>query len=475
MNRLISYLISALAAISLFSCEIDPLQPVGAEWGEEIKFKTEWYKATVFTPTKSASEGNVKPKTQRHFLGMVDSDSLFLSFSESSVPQTSSPATKGGSQPGSIFLTTFKDQEETPYMTDLELTSGDNWESYNPKTYWPVNYDYLHFFAHSYNIGENVISPQYSTDGEKYSASFVYTTPKSTDGNDAAVQPDIIFAITPSAQESQDPVDLTFVHLLSKVRFQPGEIGNSGFVIDSLTVTLHNITKKGSCSLCHPLSKEHTENIKWNLDADTTHFTQTFTAGDESFMLIPQTLTENTTFSISFKVGKKVHRFNSLSLKNMSTKWEPNKMYTYSITSGGCVESTIEEQDEQPFTLSPISIQNTGWTTSRVRVSIIGYWTLIDPATQSEKIVGKWSINDGSVGELIKADNWTDFWVWNQTDGFYYYKEDLAPAQFVEVPLFNSYELTQTAGPASGSQLQVSISVQSIDKDKATSFWPAID
>lgn len=472
MNRLISYLILALAAFSLLSCEIDPLQPVGAEWGEEIKFKTEWYKATVFTPTKSASDTAIDTKPKRLFLGMVDSDSLFLSISESPVPETSSPATKGGSQPESIFLTTFKDQEDTPYMTDLELTSGDNWQNYNPKTYWPVNYTYLHFFAHSYNVGENVITPQYSTEGGVFSASFNFTTPKSEDKNDAAVQPDIIFAITPEAQESKGPVDLSFVHLLSKVRFQPGAIGNSGFKIDSLTVTLHNIIHEGSCFLKDPLSKENIGNINWNLDTDTTHFTQTFTAGDESFMLIPQTLTDNTTFSISFKVGKKVHRFNSLSLKNMSTKWEPNKMYTYSITSGGYVESTMEEQQVMPFQLSPISIQNTGWTTSRVRVSIFGYWYLTDPATQTEKVVGKWNINDERIGEMSIAEDWNYYWE-QRSDGFYYYKYSLSPAQFVAVPLFNSYQLVQTAGPASGSQLKIKVSVQSIDENDAATYWPA--
>lgn len=462
MNRLISYLILALAAISLLSCEIDPLQPVGAEWGEEIKFKTEWYKATVFTPTKSASDTAIDTKPKRLFLGMVDSDSLFLSVTESSVPHTANPATKSGSQPASIYLTTFKDTAQTPYLNDLKLTSGDNWTSYNPKTYWPVNYQHLHFFAHSYNIGENVIVPQYSVKDGTYSASFGYTTPKSENGTDATIQPDIIFSIAPSVKESDSPVELPFLHLLSKVRIQAGKIGKDGFEIDSLSVTLHNIVRKGSCTLKHPLSKENTENINWGLvDTATTAFSHTFTTADESFMLIPQTLTDNTTFIISFKVGTKTHTFSSLQLKKMSSKWEPNKMYTYSITSGEYVESSIIEKPQtQLFQLASTRIQNTGWTTSYIRAAIIGYWYITDPTSQSEKIVGMWNINDTTAGRISKANYWNDYWE-VKDDGFYYYKDSLVPAQFVGVPLFDAYELVKTTGPASGSQLKINVSVQS--------------
>ena len=69
-------------------------------------------------------------------------------------------------------------------------------------------------------------------------------------------------------------------------------------------------------------------------------------------------------------------------------------------------------------------------------------------------------------------EKWSLYWE-QRSDGFYYYKYSLPPAQFVAVPLFNSYQLEQTAGPASGSQLKIKVSVQSIDENKAATYWPA--
>lgn len=423
--------------------------------GNEIRFSASDYSPTV---TRSSEDGHTG---KRVFLGMAGKDSIFITASASDIPAPPKALTKadegqsGGTVPESFHIVAFKDEAGTPY-TDLKVTSPDGWESYSPMMYWPYEYEKIHFFAYSYNLGDNLISPSYSTSGA-YKATFTYTIPQSsTSENDAEVQPDISFAISPGQDEDSAPVVLSFVHALSAVEFRIGSIGDA--TVRSSHIELSSILSNGICTVTDPVSPE---TVEWEVLEPRENYTQTVKE-NVPFMIIPQTFTGTEAgFRISVTIGDIVHDFPLKKFSELTAEWEPNKKYTYTINKGGEVKVDVRNDN----TNDNVKIQNTGFTTSYIRAAIIGYWYVTDD-DGIEEIVASWDIKDTETGTLTKTSN-----LWIENNGLYYYTVPVAPGGYTE-PLFDSYELKKTTGPVSGSKLKISVAVQAIEKDRAAEFLP---
>lgn len=433
--------------------------------GNEISFKISEYEAYV---TRSGSEDDPALESRRMFLGMAGNDSLFITATVSEMPEPSRIGTKaetktedGSDRPEHFHITAFKDDAQEPYLRSFSVETENNWESYSPMLYWPYEYEALHFFAWAYNISCDMISPSYSV-GEQFTAEFNYTIPSSeTQENDAEVQPDLIFAIAPSQKESDDPVNLRFVHALSAVEFKIGTIGDATVV--KSVIKINNILSKGHCTITHPVTPA---NIRWTPQYPLDSYSQTVKDG-VPFMIVPQSLdATGAEFQIDITIGDITHEFPAKKLSELTPEWETNKKYTYTINKSG--EVRVGVRDRVSSTVKDeVKIQNTGFSTSYIRAAIVGYWS-VTKEDGTEEIVASWDINDTGTGTLTKASDWSTWWTIK--DGFYYYTAPVAPGEYTK-PLFDSYELEKTAGPVSGSKLKIGIAVQAVEQAAGETLW----
>lgn len=143
--------------IAAVSCIQEIRHEVRETSDKEISFKATEYEAYI---TRSGSEDASAPESRRMFLGMAGKDSIFITASASDISALKAPTKadegqSGGTVPESFHIVAFKDEAGTPY-TDLKVTSPDGWESYSPMMYWPYKYEKIHFFAYSYNLGDNL-------------------------------------------------------------------------------------------------------------------------------------------------------------------------------------------------------------------------------------------------------------------------------------------------------------------------------
>ena len=448
----------ALSFIAAVSCIQEIRHEVRETSDKEIAFKATEYEAYL---TRSGSDDASAMESRRMFLGMAGKDSIFITASESDIPAPKAltkagEGQSGGTVPESFHVVAFKDKAGTPY-SDLKVTSPDGWKSYSPMMYWPNEYENIHFFAYSYNLGDNLISPSYSTSGA-YKATFKYTIPQSsTSENDAEVQPDISFAFAPEQDEDSAPVVLRFVHALSAVEFRIGSIGDA--TVKSSHIELSSILSNGTCTVTYPVSPE---TVEWEVLEPRENYTQTVKE-NVPFMIIPQTFTGTEAgFRISVTIGDVVHDFPEIQFSELTAAWEPNKKYTYTINKGGEVKVDVRNDN----TNDNVKIQNTGFTTSYIRAAIVGYWYVTDDAG-IEEIVASWDINDTETGTLTQTSA-----LWIENGGLYYYTVPVAPGGYTE-PLFDSYELEKTTGPVSGSKLKISVAVQAVEKARVSEVWPA--
>ena len=466
MKRIIKYAAYLLLYLTAVSC----IQEVWFEQNESengIRFATKHYNIDI-QKTKTHHDETQGPK-ETYFLGMLGDDSLFYYVSESII----SPATKSSGNTNaleSFHLTAYRSDESTPYIDGLKLQSEDNWASYSPMTYWPYKYTTIDFFAYNVN---NTTTPVFKHSGE-YSAYFEHTIPKDSEGNDASAQSHLIFAFAPTQKQGEEPVELSFVHTMAGVRFRLGPMGDAD--LDNLHIELTDVISEGSCIVAHT---ESGNTVTWNHEVDSKQtFTHNFPTGEEdAFIIIPQDLTgTEISFTASINIGGKIHTFEPRLLSEATAKWEEGKMYTYTITSGGYVESTITEQSTSTK-FTDFSIQNTGWTTSFVRAALMGYWYITETRTENgattttEKIVATWKPDDTTTGNFSKSSDWDTYWQ-KGDDGLYYYNFALLPGSPTLRPLFDEYELTKEA-PIDGAKLRISVAVQAVQHTKANSAWPS--
>lgn len=472
------------------ACQDDLKQDFSPAFGEKIAFAVDsLYKNP---PTEKATRTNKNLQTSRLFLGLLEKDSVFISLREeenTALPTTlRTRGTYTEEQFNQFYVTALMEAKEGETLN----TWLENASIYKPTTnedtrwsgnaYWPKGEYTLHFFAHAWNVWEETDMPvtlvytaSESETGHLFHGHFDYVlpTPSDTTGetsvNDAARQPDLIFAMTPNQTKAQNPtVNLTFFHALSAIRFKWGALPED-VVIRDATLSLNGVVSQGSCDITCP--PDEGNDFTWTLGTTTNNYTIEHFKGEladeESYMMIPQTMNEKITMSLQIKVGEKIYAYNkSLNdFANAFPEWEPNKRYTYTFSIKEYVEVGIDEKLTSTVK-SNVRLQNTGLTTAYLRAAVVGYWE-----NKDGDIIGSWNIDDTTIGQLTKATNWSTHWE-KGTDGFYYHKTAVLPGEYTNVALFDKYELNSSGAPEEGAKLIINIVAQAIDTDLlATSGW----
>lgn len=453
--HIIKLLLIAFAAVSCVN-EADRQNEI--KWGDEIKFSASQFEVVLTRAQENA------PLSKSMYLGMIGEDSIFLVATEDNMyskPQTKAEATV----PESFNVTAFKDDAQDPYL-NLVVTSSDQWKTYAPTMYWPVNYEHIHFFASTPNADNALFSPVYDLSGGKFNASFDYTVISGDSDNDADLQEDLIYAIAPNQSEDDAPVELAFHHLLSAVEFRIGSTADA--IVSKATVEIENIVSRGKCSVTYPLEADN--NIAWDCTPDKETYSQVVQE-DRAFKLIPQKLDgTDASFNVTLVVGEVVHEFEGKKFSDIVQEWKPDRKYIYTITKGDEVKVEMVNQANDTR-ISGAKALNTGFTTSYIRAAIVGYWYIEENG--KEIVASSWDIYDTKIGTLVKSDDWDNHWI--EIDGIYYHKQPVAPGAYTH-NLFESYNLQKTTGPVSGSKLKVSLATQAVDadveKEKLSEIWP---
>lgn len=425
----------------------------------------------------------------RHFITMMGNDSVFLQvveekndelpFTEPDKDARSASFTSESLSSFTLFAYLNDDKEFMKNQSVSKNTDGD-WQ-YSPIKYWPNNpEDYISFYGYALYNDNGTFSDLAIDKGER-SVSFTYALPQAEtdpDKNDAVNQPDLIFAIAPeqSKEDHGGAVELSFHHALSSILFKMGNLPKGVKILD---ISLKSVSTSGTC-----ISEigEDGMSFDWTDQNTDGNYTQAFNVTKETekdvldlislnerlFMMIPQKL-DNAQIEIKFQVGEKIQVLQSpLNLEDFPEAWVADKKYTYVIATSGMVDVEVEDECT-PTVKSDVKIQNTGFSNAYIRAAIVGYWV-----NEAGIVVQPWSFEDSNKGEIdwnydetpywepaTGASDWDDYWTYNETDGFYYYKFQLSPTQYA-YPLFDKYTLKEK-GPFIGAELIVNVVIQAVD------------
>ena len=295
--------------------------------------------------------------------------------------------------------------QEQFYMDENVSDNGSNRWSSTDTYYWPGDGHSLQFYAWA-PVDAFIATPQAPTE-----TTLEYTVPSDVSG-----QNDLVVTTTEELNgNSNIVVPLTFRHICTAVRFETGSQMQAGTIS---SVTLKGIKKTGTYDMA---------TYTWALTEATDDFTQklnhattgTETAGSEvtsaaqTFMMLPQTLSDGATVEVVFVDGTTgTERTLSASIAGM--EWPQGKTVTYkiSITPEYELEFISEpEMQDAHYIIYPIHIKagdnipGGSWTltstdpanvTLRSDLTILtrrGFWV--------EEDKGEASITSAAVGDDI--------------------------------------------------------------------------
>ena len=242
--------------------------------------------------------------------------------------------------------------QEQFYMDENVSKNGNNlWSTTNTYYYWPGDGHSLQFYAWA-PVNAFTATPQAPTE-----TTLEYTVPSDVSG-----QNDLVVTTTDELDgNSNTVVPLTFRHICTAVRFETGSQMQAGTIS---SVTLKGIKKTGTYDMA---------TNTWALTEATDVFTQelnhpttgTETAGSEvtsaaqTFMMLPQTLSDGATVEVVFVDGTTgTERTLSASIAGM--KWPQGTTVTYriSITPEYELEFISEpEMQDAHYIIYPIHIK----------------------------------------------------------------------------------------------------------------------
>ncbi len=293
------------------------------------------------------------------------------------------------------------------------------------KRFWPAGA--LTFFAH-YIPEAALPSLTYDCADGTARGTFSYALPDpSSEGNDAEVQKDMIFAIAPDVTGTGggvQSVSLKFHHALSALVFKLGKMPEG---VTVKNIRLLNFKSSGDCVM----TPEGTGNLKfdWTAGGEKKSYQQDFSETQilseiQTFMMIPQSFSDNpdAVLEINFVKGGLDYKMHK-PMKDIIASIDADTKYVFNV---GVSEVRVEIlEDFDGIVKSNVRFKNTGNTTAYVRATIVGYW--ID---RSGDIVAPWT-------DFIVPPT-TSGWRYNDADGFYYYKIPVAPGD-VTADLIESY------------------------------------
>ncbi len=365
---------------------------------------------------------------------------------------------------------------------------------------WPT--DKLTFFAYATSTTIEGFSPSFTmNDGPK--GTFSYKVPEpvgETDGkySDAVNQPDLIFTITQDQTRKNNPVNLEFHHALSALVFKVGEVkpadANNPFSVQS--ISLIGFKESGTCNFEPATGTTNDEpatsdiQFTWSIEesVNTQIYTQSFTATDlkkdnyvdqattntTTFMMIPQTITNDHIIEVKFSIGDRnytVQKHLNDKAVNLSALQADTK-YIFTIgVEGEEVKISVDDRVNNKVK-SDVSLRNTGISPGYIRAAIVGYWVekvKKSDGTTEQAIVAPWSIDKALDGTIDWGTNWDKNWE-KGSDGFYYHKHIVNPGQYTH-PLFESYTMGDNP-PIEGATLELSIIGQIVLARDVAEAWP---
>lgn len=370
----------------------------------------------------------------------------------------------------------------TLFMDNVRLYSDGTYSG--EVKYWPGS-GTLKFYAYrpysSTIIGLNVST---ETDGNKTKPKFTYTVP-----NDAAAQRDLMAGV--SAEYNGDlsgntdgEVEISISHLLSQIQVKVGtmDIGTIKSVkikgvnnYGTRTIGDDNWSNVSGAATSVEYVVYQAENPN-----DDSGINVSSAGGNQvgsSLYLLPQTLPENATIEIVLKTTREIYTLTQ-TLKQFVDTWNPNKKYTYVISSPEDVEVEVTDDvlyDGTYPVKQNLKIKNVGLSAAYIRVAMVGNWvvpknpaaTISDEPTdvndQSQvEICDSWKDSDGVFTGLAGTDlsqGQDDYWH-KGSDGYYYYMQPVPRGAVITGP-FEKYTLTAQA-PQAGAYLELIVAVQAV-------------
>lgn len=279
--------------------------------------------------------------------------------------------------------------QEQFYMDENVSDNGSNLWSSTDTYYWPGDGHSLQFYAWA-PVDAFIATPQAPTE-----TTLEYTVPSDVSG-----QNDLVVTTTEELKgNSNIVVPLTFRHICTAVRFETGSQMQPGSI---RSVTLKGIKKTGTYDMA---------TYTWALTEATDDFTQklnhattgTETAGSEvtsaaqTFMMLPQTLSDGATVEVVFVDGTTgTERTLSASIAGM--EWPQGKTVTYKISI----------TPEYEFKLSEEQILDAHYEIYQTTLSVSGVpegtqWTISSPDDVAVTIQAQSDMNSWA-----KQGYWTD-------------------------------------------------------------------
>lgn len=241
----------------------------------------------------------------------------------------------------SFYVTALYDNN-TEFFKNLPVSTTATTSS----QYWPAAA--LNFFAYAKSNNNGTLSDvTFSKTDGKYKGTFTsYSLPAPSTAplaDDAEQQPDLIFAIAPNKTSTDGAVALSFHHALSAIKFKLKS------TVDDVTfhkVSLKDVYGSGSCTFEATGANNAGMTFVWTpTTTDKKTYVQTVDEAltkdidfvlpnSKSFMQIPQTISADATIVMDYTVGGTEYTQEAL-LSEITTQWEANKQYSYTITISG--------------------------------------------------------------------------------------------------------------------------------------------
>jgi hypothetical protein len=199
--------------------------------------------------------------------------------------------------------------ETVSYSTTnkIWLTSGTH--------YWPGTGSNVNFYAYyPTSISSDI------THATGSAPVFSYTVP-----DNAADQIDILASSkTGVAGDSYNQTSVDFKHIFAAVQFQ---VGSSGLPSGTITkVILNNILYKGIYNLDGTWTPNTTDKKSFSQTVSaSTNASTTITSGPTTFMMMPQTLSNDASITVTYSNGGTL-------TKVITSTWEAGKTYTYNLS-----------------------------------------------------------------------------------------------------------------------------------------------
>ncbi|MGM9792158.1 MAG: fimbrillin family protein, partial [Candidatus Cryptobacteroides sp.] len=337
--------------------------------------------------------------------------------------------------------------------------SADEWKT---NRFWPHD-KALSFLACSSSASELDFSPAITTTSTgEINCQFTYEVKKGSgelEGKDAQAQEDVLLGMSLNKTNATGTVTMEMHHALSAIKFKVGRVPD-GVILKGISLT--NVYGKANCSVSGDAS---VLNFNWSGHCEVRSYTQTYgqtlTTGDaiggkeQTFIIIPQEFTtEDAQLQLELTIQGRTYILKK-ALKDIVPSFDAERIYTFTI--GTADEMDVEITDHVDGAVkSGVEIKNAGFSTAYVRIAIIGYWK-----DASGTIVIPWTEGEG------EFEGWSSKWV-QQSDGFYYYTEQL-PGHSIAEPPFQKYTLKVMK--QEGLKLYFNICVQVIHPSQID-LWP---